>query len=114
MATIDRKIIESLKGDSETKGQKIDNLESGLKRTEFYMIGIAVVSAFGFITLLLTGWAFFADSLHFKEATYQSLIDKVNDVNRKIDTQNEFFYKNQIDTLQIQITDLKQNNPYLK
>lgn len=114
MATIDKKVIDSLKGDSETKGKKIDNLEFGLKRTEFYMIGIAVVSAFGFVTLILTGWAFFADSLHFKAATYQSLLDKVNEINKKIDIQNEFFYKNQIDTLQTQITDLKQNNPYLK
>lgn len=113
MATIDKSIIDSLKLDSETKGKKLDNLESGLKRTEFYMIGIATVAAFGFVTLILTGWAFFADSLRFKAATYQSLIDKVNETNEKIDAQN-VSYKNETDNLQTQIDVLRQKNPYLK
>ena len=114
MPTIDKKIIDSLKQDSETKGKKLDNLESGLKRTEFYMIGIATVAAFGFVTLILTGWAFFADSLHYKAATYQSLVDKINETNKKIDTQNDFLYKNEVDKLQAQIDTLRQKNPYLK
>ena len=114
MSTIDKKIIDSLKKDSETKGKEIDNLTSSLKRTEWYMVGIAVVAAFGFITLLMSGWAFFSDSLHFKASTYQVLIDKVNMINEKIDKQNDILYKNEIDLLQSQITDLKQKNPYLK
>ncbi len=114
MSTIDKKIIDSLKKDSETKGKEIDHLASSLKRTEGYMIGISVVAAFGFITLLMTGWAFFADSLRFKASTYQILIDKVNMTNEKIDTQNDVLYKNEINLLQSQITDLKQKNPYLK
>lgn len=114
MATVDKKIIDDLKKDSETKGREINNLASGLKRTEGYMIGIAVVSAFGFITFLLTGWSFFSDSLNFKASTYQVLVDKVNQINEKLENQNKILNKNQIDLLQSQINDLKQKNPYLK
>lgn len=114
MPTLDQKIIDTLKKDSETKGKEIDGLASSLKRTEGYMIGITVVAAFGFVTLLMTGWAFFADSLRFKASTYQVLIEKVNMTNEKIDRQNDILYKDEINLLQAQITSLKQKNPYLK
>jgi len=114
MANIDKKLIDDLKVDSETKGKKIEDLTAGLKRTESYMIGIAIVTAFGFGTLLLTGWAFFSDSLHFKSNTYQSLIDKIDQINAKIDKQNDLIYKDDINSLQTEIVNLKKENPYLK
>ncbi len=114
MAQLDKKILEELKNDSQTRGKQIEDLTSGLKKAEFYMIGIAVVATFGFVSLLLTGWAFFSDSLNFKASTYQVLVDKVNEINKKIDYENEIKYKNEIDSLKLQIDNLRQKNPYLK
>jgi hypothetical protein len=114
MVTIDRKIIDSLKADSDTKGKKIGSLESGLKRTESYMIGIAIVVAFGFGTLMLTGWALFMDSLNMKASSYQSLVDQVSKLNRYIESEKRDADAEELKSLREELSQIKKNNPYLK
>jgi hypothetical protein len=114
MTSIDHKSIDSLENNYRTQGRQINDLASGLKRTESYMIGIGIVTVAALAAFLLTGWGFFSESLRFKSSTYQSLIDKVNQTNQKIDKQNEMIYKDQIENLQLQLINLKQKNPYLK
>lgn len=114
MANIDKKVIENLKSDSETKGKRIDDLATGLKRTEAYMIGIAIVTALGFGTLMLTTYALFIDSLNTKSSSYQSLVDQVRKLNQNIENQKKEADTEELKYLRNQIEQIKIKNPYLK
>ncbi len=50
------------------------------------VIGILVVLFLGFAGMFIATGALMIDSFRSKQATYQSLVDKVNEQNNKIDT----------------------------
>ena len=114
MAPLKKEILDVLLRDADSKGKKIEALTSGLQRAEAYMVGISIVAAIGFVSLLLTGWAFFSDSINFKSSTYQSLVDKVTEVNHKLDEQQIEKENQELISLREEIKLLKLRNPYLK
>lgn len=50
------------------------------------MIGIIIVLFLGFVSILVTVIGFTLDAFRYKQATYQTLIDKVDEQNSKIES----------------------------
>jgi len=70
--------------------QKPDNednlttLKKSLGRIDKYMTAVIVVTLFGFLTLLVTVSGLVIDAYRFKAATYQNLVNSINQTNQII------------------------------
>jgi hypothetical protein len=78
--------IEPEEGKKEsTSAGRLPLLEKALDNLNFLFIGITAVLFVGFLALLFSVFAIVIDVWRSKEATYQILIDRVNEQNVKID-----------------------------
>jgi hypothetical protein len=66
-------------------GETIKELEKHQKRTDTMMMFVIVVLFIGFIGVVVALGGIIVDSFRSREASYQDLVNKINEENSKID-----------------------------
>lgn len=62
-----------------------EDFDKSNQRTDYLFWGVTIVLAVGFISLLITVSGVVIDAYRFKAATYQDLINKIEQQSKKID-----------------------------
>jgi len=79
------KLTDDFLDDLESQKRRITKTEDGIKLNFNLLIGIAVVAVFGFAALFGTVGAVLQSEIAQKTNSYQSLVDKINEQNVRLD-----------------------------
>jgi len=76
---------EELQQQAQTTGEDIEKIKRQLKKTDLIMMGIIIVLFIGFVGVAIALGGIVVDTFRSREASYQDLVNKINEQDVKID-----------------------------